>query len=320
MTVSDRRLGLLFILVGPTGAGKNTLMNQVLPQVTALQQLATATSRAIRPNEKEGREHHFVTEARFREMIANNDLLEWQNVHGRLYGVPRGIVEDLIHNELDRIADIDVLGALTVKALYPDNTVIIFVQPGAADDVEQTIRQRLLDRNEPEAEIENRLRRVKMEMSHAPQCDYLIVNDDLDEAVHTLHSIIVAERSRRQLANLRVRQNTTRRRLVFTAVGLVIQGESILCYGNKLPSTHLLDGELPQEGAARAVRAAVPVSSGIGLNQPLGITHEAHHLYEDLVFWYTFTEAEPANLPDGWSLVPIPDAPLPPEIRDALDH
>ncbi|MEM6284124.1 MAG: guanylate kinase [Chloroflexota bacterium] len=318
MTVSEKRLGLLFILVGPTGAGKNTLMNRVIPQLNNLQQLPTATSRAIRENEQEGREHHFVTEAAFRQMIANDELLEWQNVHGRLYGVPRGTVEHLINNELDRIADIDVLGALTVKALYPDNTIIIFVQPGARDDVETTIRERLLARHEPEHEIENRLRRVKMEMSYAPQCDYLIINEDREEAVHTLHSIIIAERSRRQLANLRVRQNTTRRRLVFSAGALVLNGDSVLCHNSKLPEMHLIDGELPQEAAARSIKDVVKMNDNDALTQPLCITHDEHPLYEDMIFWYVYRDVQPQALPDEWEFMPLADAPIPGVVRSQL--
>lgn len=208
-TLTAKQLGLLFILVGPTGAGKNTLMNGVLNRLADLKQLPTATTRPIRPTEKEGREHHFVTLQTFQQMIDNNALLEWQEVHGRHYGVPRKTVADSINALQDRIADVDILGALRVQAAFPNNVILIFVQPGSSENPNETIaiiRERLQQRGETAEEIAKRLERVSMEMSYAPQCDYLIENDDQDDATFTLHAIITAERSRRQLHNLRITQ------------------------------------------------------------------------------------------------------------------
>ena len=133
--------GLLFVLAGPTGAGKNTLMNAVLEANLDLSQLPTATTRGIRPTEQQGREHLFVSHAEFERMITDHELLEWQKVHTNLYGVPKQTMEDSLAQSLDRIMDVDVLGALTLFRLYPRNIVLIFIQPGGVGSVEDIIAQ-----------------------------------------------------------------------------------------------------------------------------------------------------------------------------------
>ncbi len=115
--------GLLFVIVGPAGVGKNALMNSVLDRVSDLRQLPTATTRGIRPDEQAGREHLFVSVGEFQRMIADNELLENQEVHGNFYGVPRLTVEQAIAQEHDLIADIDVLGATALHNNFPDHTV-----------------------------------------------------------------------------------------------------------------------------------------------------------------------------------------------------
>ena len=258
MTVSHKKLGLLFILVGPTGAGKNTIMNGVLKQMDTIRQLPTATTRDIRDNEKEGREHHFVTRETFEQMIVDEELLEWQEVHGRLYGVPRGTVEQLINDEQDRIADIDILGALMVRSLYPDNVVLVFVQPASTENMEAVVRERLSQRGDTPDEIERRLPRIEMEMQLAPLCDYLIINDDLDTSIQNATAIIRAERARRQLENLRVQQDQPRHRLVQTAVALGIADGQVLCHDDHLPRERVHRSELPQEAALRALEPYIP--------------------------------------------------------------
>lgn len=191
------------MLAAPSGAGKNAMMGQVLDRLDDLEQLPTATTRPIREGEQEGREHFFVTRERFHEMIANHELLEWQEVHGRLYGVPRAIVEESIDQQQDRIADIDVLGATEIRGQFPENAVFIFVMPPSQD----VLIDRLRDRGENADEIEVRLQRVKMELEYAPRADYIVVNDDLDRASEVLLGIILAERSRRHVFQLQLETN-----------------------------------------------------------------------------------------------------------------
>jgi len=312
---SHRRNGLLFILVGPTGAGKNTLMNAVMSRLEDLHQLPTATTRGIRPNEKEGREHHFLSRAAFEEMIENNELLEHQNVHGRLYGVPRKTVADAIDAMQDRIMDIDVLGAMNVRAAFPDNTIIVFVQPGASDDVVGTVRKRLEERGESPAEIENRLRRIPLEMSYAPLCDYLIIIDELNTAIESLYGIILAERSRRSLINLRARKSHPRHRLLQTSNIIVTHESNVLLHQNRLPGNQIAEGEYPIEAAERALKPDVTVTFG----PLLGITMNSETRYDELAFWYHAIPVAPTDLPDGWAWSSVSEADIPIEIRNQLE-
>ncbi len=317
MTVSHKKLGLLFILVGPTGAGKNTIMNGVLTQMDTIRQLPTATTRDMRDNEKEGREHHFVTRETFEQMIVDKELLEWQEVHGRLYGVPRGTVEQLINDEQDRIADIDVLGALLVRSLYPDNVVLVFVQPASTENMEDIVRERLSQRGDTPEEIERRLPRIQMEMQLAPLCDYLIINDDLNTSIQDAASIIRAERARRKLENLRVEQDQPRHRLVQTAIALGIVDGQVLCHDNHLPRERVHRSELPHEAALRALEPYTP--NGDTAQQPLAITVQHHAYYDEIAFWYSFkVEAVPPPDDAGWQWQPLNQLDLPPIVQEQL--
>ncbi len=191
MTFPKERLGVLFILVGPGGVGKNALLNEALSEFNNLKQLPTATTRPIRPEERQGREHHFVTSEKFQHMIDSDELLEFQEVHpGRFYGVPRAVVEDAINTHKDRIADIDMLGAEIINTAYPENSTTIFIAPPSIDD----LVARLKTRQASEKDINDRLNRLPMEMLFAPQSQYVIVNDQIDHAARELRAIIRHER------------------------------------------------------------------------------------------------------------------------------
>lgn len=196
---TPKGFGLLFVMVAPAGAGKNTLMNEVMARVDGLSQLATATTRPMRAGEQQGREHFFVSPDEFQRMIDDGDLLEYQVVHANLYGVLRVPVEQMIAAEQDKMADIDIKGAAALRAAYPDNTVLIFIQPPSRD----ALIERMHKRGESDDEIEKRLERVDMELNYAPECDYLILNDDVEHAADVLKAIIIAERSHRAVLKLR---------------------------------------------------------------------------------------------------------------------
>jgi guanylate kinase len=188
------RRGLLFIIVGPSGAGKNTIMHEVLDHQNHgnLRQLPTMTTRNPRSNEVEGVQHYFVTEARFQEMINSDALVEYQRIHNAgLYGTPRFAVEEAFERGEDLIADIDVKGALALQAAYPDNTVLIFVAPPSREALEERIRERNSD---TEAQIAVRLSRAEMEMAYIPWADFLIVNDNLEHSIALVERIIHAKR------------------------------------------------------------------------------------------------------------------------------
>lgn len=241
MASRTERKGLLYVLVGPSGVGKNTLMQEALKQVANLRQLPTATTRKKRPGEQEGREHFFVSREEFQRLIEDNALLEWQNVHGELYGVVRRVIEEGLESETDLIADIEVLGASVLRQQYPDNAVLIFITPSDKTTLEERIRHR---GDADEAEISRRLQRADFEIRFAPQCRYLIINDDLEQATRTLVSIIRAERSHRDLRSLSVSA-------LVHHEGNVLVWMQATSQPPELPTTAVRPGEAPQQAVTR---------------------------------------------------------------------
>jgi len=156
-----------------------------------------------------------------------------------------------------------------------------------------------------------------MEMQLAPLCDYLIVNDDLEESIEDAAAIIRAERSRRLLENLRVDQQQPRYRLVQTAVALGVSEGRVLCRKNELPRERVHRSELPREAALRAL-TPYPVPPNPG-QQPLGITTQQHTYYDEITFWYSFP-VDDTTIPDmdGWQWQPLDQVDLPPSIQDRL--
>ncbi len=197
-----KRSGLLVTLVGPAGAGKNQLINDMIARFAGrtprVRQFPTATTRPMRETEQEGREHHFVSIVRFQEMIEQGELLEWQLVHGkgadRYYGMPRETLENGLDSGDVLLADIEYLGAQRAKEAYPDNVIGVFVMPPSIGALIERMRNRA---TEGENEIGKRLLRVPAELEYASKCDYVILNDSFAEASSLMHSILNAEIARR---------------------------------------------------------------------------------------------------------------------------
>ncbi|PJF35450.1 MAG: guanylate kinase [Candidatus Thermofonsia Clade 1 bacterium] len=183
--------GLLFVLVGPSGVGKNAIIDRVLARLPYLRRMPTATTRAPRPNEREGHDHFFVSHQRFQEMIADGAFIEYQEVHnGKFYGVLYGILYQALREGAYLLADIDIRGAAAIRAIFPNNLIAIFVLPPNLE----TLRERLAQRgNMDAAELEERLKRAQEEIPRAAECNYRVVNDQLDRCVDEVVSIITAE-------------------------------------------------------------------------------------------------------------------------------
>lgn len=248
------REGILFVLVGPSGAGKNTLMRQVQAQFDNLRQLATMTTRKQRDTEVQGREHWFVSHEEFEALIEQNALVEWQRVHlNDLYGTPRDKVNADLDIAHDLIADIEFLGAGKLQEAYPDNTVLIFVTPSNLDILAERIHQR--GAISPEA-LANRLERARFEMTFAPRCDYLILNDVIDTASEQLRQAIESERLRRR-ENVTDPDRVIPRHVFHTTVTALIQkGESLLVrHDGHLPTFPLRRHDLlPHENLQNVFR------------------------------------------------------------------
>ncbi len=184
--------GNLFVLSGPSGVGKDAILERVLKIVPNLVKSVSYTTRPKRPSEENGKNYFFVDEKKFKEMIENGEFLEWAVVHGYLYGTPKKMVEDYIKRGMDVILKIDVQGGVNVKKIY-NEAKLIFVLPPDFNE----LKRRLISRETESLEDLNlRLRNAPLEISKISYYDYAIVNDNLDEAVDMVRCIIYAERHR----------------------------------------------------------------------------------------------------------------------------
>lgn len=186
--------GLLLVLSSPSGAGKTSLSRRLVSDHPDLNLSISATTRAPRPGEKDGREYHFVDRKDFDAMIAHNELLEWADVHDHRYGSPKGpIMKSLIEGQ-DVLFDIDWQGAFSIADHAPEDTVKVYILPPSMAD----LRRRLYARAQDDADvIERRLARSKAEIAKWTAYDYVIVNDDFDRAYAELAHIYHAERLKR---------------------------------------------------------------------------------------------------------------------------
>jgi guanylate kinase len=196
-TVSDAiaRRGLILILSSPSGAGKTTLTRAVAQDPAwALDLSISVTTRARRPSEIDGRHYHFIEREAFEDLRARDDLLEWAEVHGNFYGTPRRPVEKVLGAGRDMIFDIDYQGTRQVRAKLAQDVVTVFILPPSLAE----LRQRLERRAEDSAEtIEKRLANARTEIQRWVEYDYVIVNDDLQNAFRALQGILAAERLKR---------------------------------------------------------------------------------------------------------------------------
>jgi len=193
MSSSLRPLPL--IISSPSGAGKTTLTGRLLSQVPGLAFSVSHTTRAPRSSEQDGREYHFVDRASFAQLIEQDEFLEWAEVHGNLYGTSK---RELTKNQHLRgiIFDIDHQGARQIKCAEPD-AVAIFILPPSMSILEQRLRGRA---SEDEETVQRRFKVATREIEHYGLFDYVLVNDNIDEATTQLISIFRAEECRRRRA------------------------------------------------------------------------------------------------------------------------
>lgn len=184
-----RRRGVLFVLSGPSGVGKDAVLTRVRQEACGVVRITTATTRPAREGEKPGTDYHFWTENEFRDRVLAGDLLEWAEVYGNLYGTPRAAVERAIEEGNSVILKIDVQGAASVRRAAP-GSVHIFLAPPSLEELERRLRER---RTDSEEAVARRLSTALHEMEQLPDFDYVVVNDELEKAVHQVCSIIEAE-------------------------------------------------------------------------------------------------------------------------------
>jgi guanylate kinase len=184
--------GNVFIICAPSGAGKTSLVAELLRRDRNVRLSVSHTTRAPRPGEQDGRDYHFVSRTAFEAMIERGAFLESAEVHGNLYGTSQDWIDEQRARDVDLVLEIDWQGAQQVRRLILD-AVGIFILPPSAD----TLRRRLLDRGQDsEAVIERRLRAARGEIAHLAEFDYVIINNSFDDAVEDLVSIVRSTRLR----------------------------------------------------------------------------------------------------------------------------
>jgi guanylate kinase len=193
----NRKVGLLFVVSAPSGAGKTSLCRAITDSLENLTHSISYATRKPRPNEIDGRDYCFVTPERFQEMVNAGDFAEWAEVHGNLYGTSRRVLDDMRGKGIDVILDIDTQGAKQIKQKY-DSAVYIFILPPLLDILEERLRNRNSDQDD---EIRKRMRRAREEIRDYAMYDYLVVNRDFDRALTELRAIVTAERCRTRLAD-----------------------------------------------------------------------------------------------------------------------
>ncbi len=188
----NKRKGSLFIITGPSGAGKGSVLSRVLPSLENVFLSVSATTRKPRPGEEDGVNYYFISRERFDEMVERGELLEHAEYVGNCYGTPERPVNRRLEDGQDVILEIEVQGALIVKEKRPD-AVLVFIVPPSFDILERRLRNR---GTEAEEVVEKRLQKARAECAHMDDYDFIVVNDLLDDAVRDLSAIITAERCR----------------------------------------------------------------------------------------------------------------------------
>jgi guanylate kinase len=189
------RRGLMFVMSSPSGAGKTTLTRLLVQKEDNIELSISVTTRPRRQSEVEGVHYYFVTRPQFEKMRDSGELLEWAEVHGNYYGTPAKPVEKALAKGRDVLFDIDYQGTRQLYKRAASDVVSIFILPPSIAEMKKRIRRRA---TEDDATLKKRLTTAKHEVPRWVEYDYVIINDDLDEAFADIHSILQAERMKRQ--------------------------------------------------------------------------------------------------------------------------
>lgn len=185
----------MFVLSSPSGAGKTTISRKLLSADPAIKLSVSVTTRPMRPGEQDGIDYHFVDDAEFDRMIADDDFYEWAHVFGHRYGTPKGHIRAGLKEGQDCLFDIDWQGTQQLIQKDKQDVVAVFILPPSIDE----LRRRLESRAQDSAEVINaRMDRARAEISHWDAYDYVVINDDVDTCFAKVCEILHAERMKRR--------------------------------------------------------------------------------------------------------------------------
>ena len=189
------RRGLMLVLSSPSGAGKTTLSRKLLDEDKKVMLSVSVTTRKIRPGEKDGHDYQFIDRRKFDALVEKNELLEWAEVFDNYYGTPKKPVMDALASGRDALFDIDWQGTQQLREKARADVVSVFILPPSAADLEKRLHTRAQDSDEV---IRGRMDRAAHELSHWAEYDYIVINQNVDDAFAEVQSILKAERLKRE--------------------------------------------------------------------------------------------------------------------------
>lgn len=191
------RRGLMYVMSSPSGAGKTTITRALLKNNPDVTISISATTRPMRAGEEHGKDYYFVSPDEFRDMVENGEMLEHAKVFENYYGTPKAPVEEALQKGQDVIFDIDWQGTQQLYETAREDLVRVFILPPSRGDLEKRLRNRSKDTLESDVQIRGRMEKAADEMSHYQEYDYVIINDDVNEAISKAQLILDAERLKR---------------------------------------------------------------------------------------------------------------------------
>ena len=193
-STANKERGLFIVISAPSGAGKTSICRKLLEKWPNLKFSVSYTTRAPRPDEKDGESYHFISEAVFREKIAQNEFVEWVENYGNLYGTSRITMEFFLAKGCDLLIDVEPRGAKSLKKNFPGG-IFVYILPPSWEELEKRLVMRGFEREEA---LRERLQKAQKECREVCWYDYVIFNDRLSEAVDQLGAVYVAEKARRE--------------------------------------------------------------------------------------------------------------------------
>ncbi len=193
-----KRRGLMYVMSSPSGAGKTTITRALLKKNDDLIISVSATTRSRRAGEVHGQDYYFVSTDEFRDMVDSGEMLEHAKVFENYYGTPRAPVEKALSEGRDVIFDIDWQGTQQLSEIAREDLVTVFILPPARAELEKRLRNRSRDTMESESDIRGRMSKAADEMSHYTEYDYVIINNDVEQAIEKAQLILDAERIKRR--------------------------------------------------------------------------------------------------------------------------
>lgn len=189
------RRGMMYVLSSPSGAGKTTMSRRLLAEETGITLSVSVTTRPPRPGEKEGHDYYFVSEEKFMRMVEQNELLEYARVFDHLYGTPKQHVMGALARGEDVLFDIDWQGTRQLATSCREDLVSVFILPPSLQELERRLHTRAQDSDEV---VQHRMKKAASEISHWEEYDYVVINEDLEQALASVRTVLHGERLKRK--------------------------------------------------------------------------------------------------------------------------